>query len=260
MSQLIAIAGKGGVGKSTFSALLIRYLLKVDRPILAVDADPNSTLPVMLGLKPGQTIGEVLEEFMSSKLKIPAGMGKQAWLQLRLSQAVAEGKGLDLMVMGRPEGEGCYCSPNAVLREFLDRMRENYKWVVVDNEAGMEHLSRRTEGKIDYLFVVSDPTVKGIRTVKNVMDLIAELKLEIKAKYLVLNKAATMDPKLAGLIAGIGIEHLGELPEDARIGEYDLAEKSLLELPDPSPAVAASENILAKVFVGSEPIKNLAIA
>jgi len=260
MSQLIAIAGKGGVGKSTFAALLIRYLLKTDRPILAVDADPNSTLPVMLGLKPGETIGEVLEQFMSAKLAMPAGMSKQAWLQLRLSQAVAEGKGLDLIVMGRPEGEGCYCSPNAVLREFLDRMRENYKWVVVDNEAGMEHLSRRTEGKIDYLFVVSDPTVKGLRTVNKVMELIAELKLEPKAKYLVLNKARELDPRLAALSASTGAEYLGAVPEDELIGESDLEEKSLLALPDDSAAVSACEKFLGRVFTGRGLWKNLAIA
>jgi len=251
MGQMIAIAGKGGVGKSTFSALAIRYLAQKGGPGLAVDADPNSTLPVMLGLKPQMTIGEVLEEFMSAKLKIPAGMSKQGWLDAKLNQAIVESKGLDLVVMGRPEGEGCYCSPNSVLKDFLDRLRGNYQWLVADNEAGMEHLSRRTAGKIDALVFVSDATVKGLRTVQNLVELAKELKLNEPKKFLVINRVDNLDPRLDELVKGLEVHFLGLIPEDPGIVQLDLEEKSLRGLPDSSPAVQAVnrllENLLKKV-------------
>jgi len=249
MGDLIAVAGKGGVGKSTFSALLVRYLLKKgEKPLLVVDADPNFNLPAMLGIKPEETIGQVLEEFMGAKLTIPQGMSKQSFLELRLNQAVAEGKSFDLVVMGRPEGPGCYCSANAVLRDFLDRMRDNYKWIVVDNQAGMEHLSRRTEGKINYLLIVSDATVKGLRTVGNLLELVEELKLDVDKKYLVVNRANNLAPRLLDIIGKYDLIYLGSIPEDSLVIEFDLEEKSLLQLPDSSSAVKSSEQLLDKVF------------
>jgi len=257
MAELIAIAGKGGVGKSTFSSLLIRYLLQRVKPILAVDADPNSNLPVLLGLKPSQTIGQILEEFMGAKLKIPAGMSKQSWLEMRISQAVVEGKGLDMIVMGRPEGTGCYCSANNVLRDFLEKMRENYKYVVVDNEAGMEHLSRRTEGKIDRLFIVSDATVKGLRTVANLLELVKELQLEIQTKYLILNRTNSPEGKIKQMLDNLDIQFLGAIPEDHLILEFDLEEKPILNLPESSISLKTSEELLDRVFAQSKAIKNL---
>jgi len=248
MGKLIAIAGKGGVGKSTFSALAIRYLLEKRGPILAVDADPNSNLPTMLGLKPKETIGQVLEDFMSAKLTIPQGISKQQWLNLRLNQAITESKGLDLIVMGRPEGPGCYCSANAVLRDFLDQLRGNYQWVVVDNEAGMEHLSRRTEGRIDQLILISDGTVKGIRTVGNILELIEELKLEVRQRYLVINRVETLLPALEDMIKELKIEFLGLIPEDKLIMDYDLKQLSLLNLPESSPAVQAEKEIMERIL------------
>jgi len=248
MKELIAIAGKGGVGKSTFSALAIRYLLEKGGPILAVDADPNSNLPIMLGLKPEETIGQVLEDFMSAKLTLPEGMSKQQWLKLRLNQAITESKGIDLIVMGRPEGPGCYCSANAVLRDFLDQLRGNYQWIVVDNEAGMEHLSRRAEGRIDQLVLVSDATVKGIRTAGNILELIEELKLEVRERYLVINRAEKIPPALKDMIKELKIEFLGLIPEDKLIMDYDLKQLSLLNLPESSPAVQAEKEILERML------------
>jgi len=244
MSRLMAIAGKGGVGKTTFAALALNYFLQREGPVLAVDADPNSNLPVSLGLKPELTIGEVLEEFMSAKFKLPAGMTRQNWLETRLNQAVIESRGLDLVVMGRPEGPGCYCSPNAVLRDFLDRLRGNYQWVVLDNQAGMEHLSRRTAGKIDCLVFVADPAVKSLRTVQSLKQLAGELKLEPAKMFLALNRAGKIEPRVEQLIKNLKLDFLGALPEDPAIAEYDLAEKSLLLLPPNSPALQASERIL----------------
>jgi len=244
MGDMIAIAGKGGVGKSTFAALLIRSLLKKGGPVLAVDADPNSNLPAMLGMKAETTIGSILEEFQSEKLKIPAGMTKQSWLETRLNRAIIESRGLDLVVMGRPEGQGCYCAANTLLRDFLDRLRPNYQWIVADNEAGMEHLSRRTVGAIDRLVMISDATVKGLRTAANLLALILELKLAVKDKYLVVNCANGLEPRLLEMIANLGINFLGTIPQDKNIIAYDLEEKSLLGLPDDSAAIKASESIV----------------
>jgi CO dehydrogenase maturation factor len=252
VSQVIAVAGKGGTGKTTVASLLIRGLSQESGPILAVDADPNSNLPVTLGLEPEETIGGVLEEFHGSKLKIPQGISKQAYLEMRLHQAVVESKGMDFLVMGRQEGPGCYCSANAVLRDFLEKLSENYLWVVVDNEAGMEHLSRRTESRINVLILVSDPTVKGIRTVKNLVDLVDELKLEIDHKYLVVNRAESLDKRLNPLVESLSIPFLGCIPDDPLLMEADLEEGPLLKLPEDSPAVRAVDEILAEIKQGKK--------
>jgi CO dehydrogenase maturation factor len=252
VSQVLAVAGKGGTGKTTLAALLIRALSRESGPVLAVDADPNSNLPESLGLRPERTIGGVLEEFMGSTLTIPQGMPKQAYLELRLNQTVSEAKGLDLVVMGRAEGEGCYCAPNAVLRDFLEKLSDNYSWVVIDNEAGMEHLSRRTASRIDVLILVSDPTVKGIRTVKNLLALVEELKLGIRQKYLVINRAESPDPRLNSIVESLPITFLGCIPEDQSILSADLEEKPLFELTEDSPAVEAVKKILARIKQGEK--------
>ena len=241
MSTVIAVAGKGGAGKTTFSALLIRALLaEGHKPILAVDADPNANLGTALGLKVEQTVGQVLEEFHGRKLTIPPGMSKQAFLELRLNQALVESRGLDLLAMGRPEGQGCYCSANAVLRDTLERLADNYRFVVLDNEAGMEHLSRRTAHRIDILIMVSDPSMKGVRTVKSLLELVAELKLPVTKKFLVLNRARELDPRLRAAAAELEIPLLGLAPEDPAVTEQDLAARSFLELSASSAAGAVS--------------------
>jgi len=252
VSQVLAVAGKGGTGKTTLAAMLIHALSQEGGPILAVDADANSNLPASLGLKPEKTIGHVLEKFMGSKLSIPQGISKQAYLELQLHQIVVEAKGLDLIVMGRAEGEGCYCAPNAVLRDFLEKLSDNYSWVVIDNEAGMEHLSRRTASRIDILILVSNPTVKGVRTVKNLLALIEELKLPIRQKYLVINRAESLDPRLNSMVESLPITYLGCIPEDNAIISADIEEKPLFELTEDSPAVQAVKKILTAIKQGEK--------
>ncbi len=247
MSKIIAVAGKGGTGKTTLASLLVRALSVESGPVLAVDADPNSNLPVSLGMKPEETIGGVLEQFHDAKLKIPQGISKQAYLEMRLNQAVVESRGIDLVVMGRQEGPGCYCSANAVLRDFLEKLAENYTWVVIDNEAGMEHLSRRTASRIDILVFMSDPSVKGIRTVKNLLDLVRELNLDIARKYLVITRAESLDPRLESFVEGLPVRMLGCIPDDPLILESDLEEKSLLGLPEDSEAVRAAGRIVDEI-------------
>lgn len=257
MSQILAVAGKGGTGKTTLAALILRHLLRTQPgPFLAVDADPDANLAVMVGARPEKSIGQVLQEFLEQKLSLPQGMPKQQWLEMQMHSALFESKGLDLIQMGRPEGPGCYCSANAVLRDFLERLSANYQAVVVDNEAGMEHLSRRTAGRIHQLFMVSDATVKGLRTVKGLLELIDELKLNPDRKFLVVCRAEALDPRLSAELARLEVEFLGTVPTDPNIVEFDLREHSLLDLPDDSPAVLAVAKIMAaagRASAASEP-------
>ncbi|HUT53354.1 MAG TPA: AAA family ATPase [bacterium] len=248
MSLVMAVCGKGGTGKTTLSALLIRSLMKKGmKPILAVDADPNANLAPALAIAVEQTVGQVLEEFHGQKLTIPEGMSKQAYLELRLNQAVAEAKGIDLLAMGRPEGPGCYCSANSVLRDMLERLTENYRYVVLDNEAGMEHLSRRTANRIDVLLMVTDPSMKGMRTVRGLLDLVAELKLPIVKKYLVVSRAVDLDPRLMEMVKDLEVPLLGMVPEDPQVKEFDLETRSFLELPDDCAAAQAAERMMEKL-------------
>ena len=181
MSFSIAVAGKGGTGKTSIASLIIRYLKNNKlEPILAIDADPNANLADSLGLEVKQTIGSIIASFNNEKINIPPGMTKEAYLEYKLNEALVESKGLDLLTMGRGEGPDCYCYPNLLLRKFADSLAGNYAYVVMDNEAGMEHLSRRTTQNINALLVVSDPSVKGVRTVAQIKNLVSELKLVVK--------------------------------------------------------------------------------
>jgi CO dehydrogenase maturation factor len=248
VTMVIAVCGKGGVGKTTFTALLIQALREQNNgPVLAVDADPNANLAPALGIVPPSTVGQVLEEFHGQKLTIPPGMSKASYLELRINQAIAETRGLDLLVMGRPEGPGCYCSANSILRDTLERLADNYRYVVIDNEAGMEHLSRRTASRIDVLLMVSDPSMKGVRTVGTLLDLVAELQLPVVKKWLIVSRAQALDPRLHDAIAALPVPLLGLIPEDPIVTEFDLASSSFLDLPDASPARAAVAAILATI-------------
>jgi CO dehydrogenase maturation factor len=230
---------------------VVRSLIRRgQKPILAVDADPNSNLAGALGIKIEETVGQVLEEFHGKKLTIPMGMSKQAFLELRLNQAIAETKDLDLLVMGRPEGQGCYCSANAVLRDMIERLTENYQYVVLDNEAGMEHLSRRTAHRIDALLMVSDPSMKGMRTVRTLIDLVQELALPVANKYLVVSRTAELDPRLAELAAELPVPLIGTVPEDPAVTEQDLSMKTFVELAESSKAAAAVDEIVGKLLAG----------
>src|SRR5512137_33583 len=161
MGMRIAVGGKGGVGKTTLAALIVRKLLAAgNTPILAVDADPNTNLPEAVGLPLKATVGSILAQFIDDKASLPPGMTKESYLQLKMHEAVSEGRGVDLVAMGRGEGPGCYCYPNLILRKFVEELSSNYPYVVIDNEAGMEHLSRRTSDRIDRMILVSDATLR----------------------------------------------------------------------------------------------------
>ncbi len=216
--MIVAVAGKGGVGKSTLSALLVR-ILSPDGTILAVDADPNSNLGLKLGLEVHGTIGGVREGLLDKGGQPPRDMSKQEYLRLKLQEVLAEGEGFDLLTMGRPEGPGCYCYVNNLLRVFVDQLMERYPHVVIDNEAGMEHLSRRTAKRMDLLLLVSDPTMVGVRTALRLSELSDELGLEVGRKVLLINGVREGRGQAAlGLASSAGIECF-LLPEDEAVRE-----------------------------------------
>ncbi len=248
----IAFAGKGGTGKTTISALAVRYLINAGQtPVLAVDADPNANLGDTLGVKAAITVGSAREQGFTGGRDIPGGMTKDQFVEYKIQEALAEGEGFDLLTMGRPEGAGCYCFANNIIRRYMDALAGDYRHVVMDNEAGLEHLSRRTTRKTDYLIVVSDAGVRGLRAARNVLDLADEMKIEVGEELFVLNRAG------AGSAAALGpeMERLGlalaaTVPEDPGLFEAEVAGRSLLELPGNSPAVSAVKPLLDRIFSG----------
>lgn len=250
MSFNIAVAGKGGSGKTSIASLIIRYLRNgALGPILAVDADPNANLGESLGLDIKQTVGRILYDFQREKINIPAGMTKEAYLEYKLNEALVESPGLDLLTMGRGEGPDCYCYPNTILRKFIDTLAGNYAYMVMDNEAGMEHLSRGTTQDVDELLIISDHSVKGIRTVARIRDLIAELKLNVKRQSVIVNLVpAGLDPLVSAELEKFGIIPTGLVPFDEEVYQYDLKLKPLLELPDDSKAVRAVNALMSKLL------------
>ena len=250
MSFNIAVAGKGGTGKTSVASLIIRYLEKNGkRPILAVDADPDANLGESLGLEVKQTVGLMLDDFQKDKISIPPGMNKEVYLEYKLNAVMVESQGVDLVTMGRGEGPECYCYPNLILRKFIDSLAESYPYMVMDNEAGMEHLSRRTTQNIDELLIISDHSVKGVRTVARIKDLVSQLKLRVRRQWVVINFApAKLDPAVTREMSRLGIDSVITIPLDEEVYEYDLKLKPLLDLPDSSPAVRAVNDLMAKLL------------
>jgi CO dehydrogenase maturation factor len=245
----LAVAGKGGSGKTSITSLAIRYLKKNGKvPILAVDADPNANLGESLGLAVGQTIGTILAGFQYEKISIPPGMTKEAYLDYKLNETVVESAGLDLITMGRGQGPECYCYPNTVLKKFIDGLSDNYAYMVMDNEAGMEHLSRKTTDEVDALLLVSNHSVKGVRAIARILDLVVELKLRIKRKIVVINMVPDeLDPLVANELNRLGLKADAIIPRDEALYRYDLEQKPLMEMPDNSPAVQAVNRLMATI-------------
>ncbi len=259
MTVTIALAGKGGTGKTTLAALLIRYLVerRPDARILAIDADPASNLDMMLGMRAERTIGAIREDMLeqvraSGALagSMPGGMSKQDYLDYEVQMALVEGERVDLLAMGRPEGPGCYCAANQMLRQIVDRLSKSYDYVVIDNEAGMEHLSRRTTRDVDVLLLVTDPTLRGLITAQHMRDMVPELHIRVGRVYLVVNRVSGELPApLAEAVARAGLELLGTLPDDPVMAEFELSGRPLLELPASSALVAAAETIAKRLLM-----------
>ena len=250
MSFNIAVAGKGGSGKTSVASLIIRYLKKNGvGPILAIDADPNANLGESLGLSIRQTVGSIIASFNEEKINIPPGMTKEAYLDYKLNEVLVESEKLDLLTMGRGEGPECYCYPNLMLRRFADTLAGSYAYMVMDNEAGLEHLSRRTTQNIDELLIISDHSVKGVRTVARIRDLVTELKLVVKRQSVIVNFAPTrLAPIVSQELARLGIDPIATIPLDEEVYEYDLKLKPLLDLPDTAEAVRAVNDLMTKLL------------
>jgi len=250
LSFSIAVAGKGGTGKTTVATLIIRYLRNHRfTPILAVDADPNSNLGESLGLKVGLTVGSMIAQFNEEKISLPPGITKEAYLDVRLNETLNESNGLDLLTMGRGQGAECYCYPNLILRKFVGSLVNNYPYVVIDNEAGMEHLSRKTTDNIDVLILVSNYTVKGLRAVVKIRELIAELKLSIR-RQLVLLSSVPEHPETVMIDEMKQLDIIPDafLPFDNLIQQYDFKRKPLLDLPDESISVTTIDKLITELL------------
>jgi len=251
LSFSLAIAGKGGTGKTTISSIIIRHLIRNGfKPVLAIDADPNANLGEGLGIEIKDTVGLMLDRFQKEKIEIPSGLTKEAYLEFKLNSILIEDKDFDLLTMGRGEGEGCYCYPNLILKKFVARLSDNYKCIVMDNEAGMEHLSRGTTQDIDELIIVSNYSVRGIRTIARIKELVTELKLRVKHESIIINMAPPqLDPLIMNELEKLEIKPDAVIPQDELICQYDLLQKSLLDLPDDSVSVQAIEELMSRAII-----------
>ncbi|MFH1616045.1 MAG: AAA family ATPase [Planctomycetota bacterium] len=237
MTKTIAISGKGGSGKTTLAAAIVRTLIEhAAKPVLAVDADPNSCLGLTLGVEPQITIAEIREQ---TRTKQPAGssMDRIRSFEYGIQQAVTEAKNFDLLTMGRPEGPACYCAANNLLRQFLDKLSSSYRFVVMDNEAGMEHLSRRTTNNVDLLCIIAEPTPLGTLTARRIFNLAGHLPISVKKIGVIWNKAQNNN-KLDE------IETIGCIPYDQALFDSSTQNKSIFEIAPNSTAVEAVENIV----------------
>jgi CO dehydrogenase maturation factor len=255
MGFTIAVAGKGGTGKTSLCGLTIRYLTEKRRgAILAVDADANANLNDVLGVKVHATVGKLREtslEAIKSTAPRPGGMSMEQLFDYQIQQALIEAKGFDLLVMGRPEGSGCYCAANNIIRKYMDKLADTYPFTVMDNEAGLEHLSRRTTQDTDLLLIISDSSVRGIMTAGRIGELVQELKLNVKRSVLIVNRVQDGTNKDRSLLTAIeqqGIEFAGFVPADDLIFEYDLNAKPLIQLPPDSMALTSFYSVLDKLI------------
>lgn len=247
MGYTIAVAGKGGTGKTTIAGLVVRLLKeKKAGSILAVDADPNHNLGEALGIKTDETIGSIIDEVSRHPEKIPAGMPKDRFIEYRVQTSVAEGEGFDLLSMGRPEGPGCYCYVNNVLRNVAGKLMQDYDYIVIDNEAGFEHLSRRTTRACDALVVVSDATAVGLRAAKRIGGLIEELEIKAKKKLLLINYSDKAPGKER--LKDLELDYIGSIPQDPRISKISLNGGSLFTLSDDAVALSALRRLGEKIW------------
>lgn len=254
MAFTIAVAGKGGVGKTTVTGLVIRALVERKAgPVLAIDADPNSNLGELLGLDVETTIGELQAETLDKIRELPAGVPLSRHLEYEIHQSIAEGEGVDLLVMGRGEGPGCYCAVNNILRTCFSTLRNGYKYAVLDNEAGMEHLARRVSHGVDLLLMVSDGNPVAIRAVARIASLSDELELGIGSRYLVLNRLQTeISERGAEEVERSGLEVIARIPHDEEIVTLNLDGRPLNALRSDAASLAEINRMLATVLPEEE--------
>lgn len=250
MTQTIAIAGKGGVGKTTICGMLVDYLVSQRKtPVLVVDADANSNLNEVLGVEAGTTLGEIREEMAQAEKRgdvIPGGMTKAEYAEFRFSEALAEEDDFDMLVMGRTQGKGCYCFVNGILQAQLEKYTGQYRYTVIDNEAGMEYIARGTLPHVDTLLLVSDCSRRGIQAVARIAEMIGELELKPGELGLIVNRApmGQLDDGVRQEIEKHGLKLLGVLPQDEAVYRCDCAGEPSAKLPDSNPVKTALRGIL----------------
>ena len=248
MTTTIVVAGKGGVGKTAVSALLID-LLSRKGVVLAIDADPSTNLSDALSLPLGGTVGKAREDLTADIQKglLSPTVPKQDVLDMKLREALVESAKIDLLAMGRPEGPGCYCAANHMLRLSMERLAKNYDYMVVDSEAGMEHISRQTTQDVDFLLIVSDPTMRGIKTAARMKELIKEMRTKVGKIYLTVNRVKGELPKeIEKAVGDFGLDLIAIIPEDPNIAEIDIKGEPITELPENSPLRQGTKEVLAK--------------
>lgn len=263
MTTTIAVAGKGGTGKTTVCAMIIRYLTRQGlSPVLAIDADPSSNLNLVLGLPldEEETVGHIREEMLAqiqtdSSAGVMAGslvngLTKHDYFDYHIRSIMVEGDDVDLLAMGRPEGPGCYCPANNALRLVVDRLSTQYPFVVMDNEAGLEHLSRRTTHNVEHLLIVTDPSQRGVVAARRAAELVTELNIEIAQIHLILNRLTDrqIPSSLKSFIDSIDVPLLGVIPEDETLREFEFSGRPLVELGDESPVYQAVAEMMAQIL------------
>jgi CO dehydrogenase maturation factor len=261
MTITIALAGKGGVGKTTIAGMVIKYLVQnKPGPILAIDADPSSNLNMVLGLDLDWTVGDIREDMLAqvkSSLvvggaamgSLPGGISKHDYLDHQIRASLAEGEAFDLIAMGRSEGTGCYCAVNHNLREVIDSISKNYRYIVIDNEAGMEHLSRRTTRDVQHLIIVSDPTQRGIVAAERIAGFRNELDILIEHAYLVINRLqGSLPPALKEEIDKLDIPLLGTIAGDDELSNFEFSGRPLVELGNDSPVYQSVAEMMKSIL------------
>ncbi len=246
MSKTIVVAGKGGSGKTVIAALTVKALVEAKvGTILAVDADPNRNLDRALGVEANETVGSIRENMLEEITSLPGGMTKAEYIAYRTQQSLVETDDFDLLAMGRPEGPGCYCYANSIVRQVVDKLSDAYDYVVVDCEAGLEHLSRRTAGRADFVLVVADPSVRSAETVKRVVELMEDLGTPLGKTVVVANRSRNgMAPAVRAILEGVAAGAVSIVPEDEGVRSLDDAGEPLLKVAQDSPAYRAVKGIV----------------
>ena len=245
----IAVAGKGGVGKTTTCGMLIDYLCKKNQgPVLVVDADANSNLNEVLGVEVDTSLGQIREEMAQAELRgtIPAGMTKADYAEFKFNSALIEEDDFDMLVMGRTQGKGCYCYVNGVLKSQVDKYAKNYSYIVMDNEAGLEHVARGTLPHVDTMLLISDCSRRGIQAAARVAEMIGDMELKPGRLGLIVNRApgGQLDAGVMEEIQKHGLELLGVLPQDEGVYRCDCNGEPSAKLPEDSPVKAALKGIM----------------
>ncbi|MFB3763754.1 MAG: AAA family ATPase [Methanotrichaceae archaeon] len=251
MGKVIAVTGKGGTGKTAVTAMLIRYLVKSSGKkyrILAIDADPDANLADALGVTVGKTIGDMREFMQQARYTTSPDTDKQRLFESKLFEILMEEEGYDLLVMGKPEGSGCYCFVNNLLRGVMDKTVNDYDLTIIDTPAGLEHFSRKTIPDLDILIAVTDESRRGLTTAERIRDLAREIELKYKELYVIVNKVTPdRKEKVLETAKGIGLKVIGTIPYDEKLAKFDLVGDPLMGLPDDSPAVIEMERVVREI-------------